>query len=215
MQCICVVSGSATPVLTALPWLPPAQDAPETLERFLASEQDLSARRNAFVMLAQHATDRAVRYLYEHVDQVTGWGDILQMAVLELLRKVCAKSPAEKGRHMKVILTLLQSQYAAVVYECACTLTALSQAPTAVRAAAGCLCQLLVSQSDNNVKLIILDRLSELKERHREVLQVRTGTGQHAGRIVAHCRLLPHRYNLDRLTHTLLPTSCEWAQAIL
>ena len=33
------------------------------------------------------------------------------------------------------------------------------QAPTAIRAAANCFCQLLVSQSDNNVKLIVLDRL--------------------------------------------------------
>ena len=33
------------------------------------------------------------------------------------------------------------------------------QAPTAIRAAANCFCQLLVSHSDNNVKLIVLDRL--------------------------------------------------------
>lgn len=39
------------------------------------------------------------------------------------------------------------------------TLVSLSSAPTAVRAAANCFCQLLVSHSDNNVKLIVLDRL--------------------------------------------------------
>lgn len=39
------------------------------------------------------------------------------------------------------------------------TLVQLSSAPTAVRAAANCFCQLLVSHSDNNVKLIVLDRL--------------------------------------------------------
>lgn len=64
------------------------QDAPEMIERFLATEQDVSSRRNAFMTLAAHAQDRAVRYLYEHVDQITGWGDIMQMAVLELIRKV-------------------------------------------------------------------------------------------------------------------------------
>lgn len=56
-----------------------------------------------------------------------------------------------------------------MVYECAVTLVSLSSAPTAVRAAANCYCQLLVSQSDNNVKLIVLDRLVELKAKHREV----------------------------------------------
>ena len=43
--------------------------------------------------------------------------------------------------------------------------------PTAIKAAANCYCQLLVSQSDNNVKLIVLDRLAELKQNHRYVMQ--------------------------------------------
>lgn len=146
-------------------------DAPELIEKFLAQEQDLSAKRNAFLMLANHATDRAVRYLYQHLEQLPNWGDILQMAVLELIRKVCRTSPGEKGRYIKVILALLQSTSTAVVYEGAVTLVSLSQAPTAIRAAANCYCQLLVSQSDNNVKLIVLDRLQELKEKHREVMQ--------------------------------------------
>ena len=67
--------------------------------------------------------------------------------------------PEAKGRYIKIILALLQSRSTAVVYECAVTLVSLSSAPTAVRAAANCFCQLLVSQSDNNVKLIVLDRL--------------------------------------------------------
>ena len=63
-------------------------DAPELIERFLHSEQDMSAKRNAFAMLTAHAQDRAVRYLFEHLEQVVQWADILQMAVLELIRKV-------------------------------------------------------------------------------------------------------------------------------
>ena len=73
--------------------------------------------------------------------------------------QVCRTHPGEKGKYIKIILALLQSVSTAVVYECAVTLVSLSQAPTAIRAAANCYCQLLVSQSDNNVKLIVLDRL--------------------------------------------------------
>ena len=73
--------------------------------------------------------------------------------------QVCRVNPGEKGKYIKIILSLLQSTSTAVVYECAVTLVGLSQAPTAIRAAANCYCQLLVSQSDNNVKLIVLDRL--------------------------------------------------------
>ena len=84
---------------------------------------------------------------------------------------MCRTSPGEKGKYIKIILALLQSSSTAVVYECAVTLVSLSQAPSAIRAAANCYCQLLVSQSDNNVKLIVLDRLQELKDKHREVMQ--------------------------------------------
>ena len=221
-------------------------DAPELIEKVLQTEQDLSTKRNAFQMLCNHAQDRAVAYLLSQADNVVHWGDILQMAVLELIRKVvpsrctsvlhvcriasledprstdddclvppncctsslamlgwsatswqfqsacrvawnscpalltacgcgnaqvCRANPGEKGKYIKIILALLQSVSTAVVYECAVTLVSLSQAPTAIRAAATCYCQLLVSQSDNNVKLIVLDRLQELKERHREVMQ--------------------------------------------
>ena len=47
----------------------------------------------------------------------------------------------------------------------------MSSAPTAIRAAANCYTQLLATHSDNNVKLIVLDRLAELKQAHREVMQ--------------------------------------------
>jgi vesicle coat complex subunit len=213
------------------------QDAPETLEQVLRSEQDLSTKRNAFVMLSSFAQDKAAKYLFEHIESISSWGDILQMAVLEMITKVgmhaacmhiaamlgpcvacmecagsaacsgrvreragglgrkwgggrgrkralgplhltplplpqvCRTNAAEKGRYIKVILALLQSSSASVVYECAVALVALSQAPSAIRAAANCYCQLLASQSDNNVRLILLDRLQELKEKHRDVMQ--------------------------------------------
>lgn len=63
-------------------------DAPELIERFLGQEQDLSAKRNALHMLTTHAPARAVTYLFNHLENLPLWGDILQMAVLELIRKV-------------------------------------------------------------------------------------------------------------------------------
>ena len=68
------------------------QDAPDLIEKVLTSEQDLSTKRNAFLMLCNHAQDRAVHYLLSQVDNVAHWGDILQMAVLELIRKVMSHS---------------------------------------------------------------------------------------------------------------------------
>jgi coatomer subunit beta len=73
------------------------QDAPEMIEKFLQQEQDTSGKRNAFAMLANHAQDRAVRYLFENIEQLVNWGDILQMSVLELIRKARAAAGGQPG----------------------------------------------------------------------------------------------------------------------
>lgn len=145
-------------------------DAPEMIEKVLSTEQDQSAKRNAFLMLFTCAQDRAINYLLTHVDKVSEWGELLQMVVLELIRKVCRTNRGEKGKYIKIIISLLNAPSTAVIYECAGTLVSLSSAPTAIRAAANTYCQLLLSQSDNNVKLIVLDRLNELKSSHRDIM---------------------------------------------
>lgn len=64
-------------------------DAPEMIEKLLSTEQDPSAKRNAFLMLFTCAQERAVNYLLTNVDKVSEWGELLQMIVLDLIRKVC------------------------------------------------------------------------------------------------------------------------------
>lgn len=145
-------------------------NAPDLIEKLISTEQDPSAKRNAFLMLFTSAQERAVNYLFTHIDRINDWGEQLQMVVLELIRKVCRANKGEKGKYIKIIISLLTAPSAAVVYECAGTLVSLSSAPTAIRAAANTYCQLLLSQSDNNVKLIVLDRLNELKSSHREIM---------------------------------------------
>ncbi|KAF7022594.1 hypothetical protein CFC21_035291 [Triticum aestivum] len=75
-------------------------DAPELVERALASEQDASARRNAFVMLCLCGTERAVAYLLSNAERVMEWPDLLQMAAVDLIHKVCRppNHRADKGR---------------------------------------------------------------------------------------------------------------------
>lgn len=146
-------------------------DAPEIIEAFLQNEVDLACRRNAFVMLCHCDVERAVLYLHQNIQQVPTWGETLQLAALELIRKVCRTNPMQKGVYIRIIFALLQSSAAAVVYESSNTLISLSNAPTAIRAAAQCFCQLLATQSDNNIKLILLDRLTELRKNHIQIMQ--------------------------------------------
>ena len=63
-------------------------DAPELIGNHLDGEQDMSCKRNAFVMLIQADQDRALNYLSSCIDQVPSFGDILQLVIVELIYKV-------------------------------------------------------------------------------------------------------------------------------
>ena len=58
-------------------------------------------------------------------------------------------------------------------YEAAGTLVTLSSYPAAIKEAASTYIELIVKESDNNVKLIVLDRLMDLRQStsHEKILQ--------------------------------------------
>jgi coatomer subunit beta len=143
-------------------WLVP--DGPELIANFLDTQQDMSCKRNAFLMLLHADQERALNYLASCLDQVHNFGDILQLVIVELIYKVCHTNPAERSRFIRCIYNLLNSNSNAVRYEAAGTLVTLSTAPTAIKAAVSCYIELIIKEADNNVKLIVLDRLIALKE---------------------------------------------------
>ena len=68
-------------------------DAPELIHTFLAAESDATCKRNAFVMLIQTAPERAYEYFVQNVyDQVAGADELMQLAVIELVRKEGVKA---------------------------------------------------------------------------------------------------------------------------
>lgn len=143
-------------------WLVP--DGPELIANFLDAQADMSCKRNAFLMLLHADQERALNYLASCIDQVNSFGDILQLVIVELIYKVCHANPGERSRFIRCIYNLLNSSSNAVRYEAAGTLITLSSAPTAIKAAASCYIDLIVKESDNNVKLIVLDRLIAMKD---------------------------------------------------
>lgn len=146
-------------------------DGPELINEFLLSESDISARRNAFLMLFNQDEALAIQFLANNMDDVAKYGDGFALLVLELTRRVCRRDPNQKSRFVRVLLEMLSSNSPAVSYEAAWTLVSLSSAPTAIRAAAMTYTTLLNSQNDNNVKMIVLERLEELKKNHTKILQ--------------------------------------------
>ncbi|KAH7920369.1 coatomer protein [Leucogyrophana mollusca] len=145
-------------------------DAPELMQTFLAAESDATCKRNAFVFLAHCAMPKAVEWLISIYDQLTGLDELLQMSIIEVIRLDCKNDTTHRPRYIRCMFELLNSSSHAVKYEAATTLTTLTQNPAAVKAAASCFVNLVIKESDNNVKLIVLDRLDSLRSKHGHVL---------------------------------------------
>jgi len=147
-------------------------DGPELIAQFLSMETDMGARRNAFLMLINENEEFAFEFLGKHIQEgITKFGDGFCLLVLELTRRVCRRDPNQKSRFVRVLFQMLSSNSAAVSYEAAWTLVSLSSAPTAVRAAAVTYANLLNGQNDNNIQLIVLDRLENLQIKHGKIVQ--------------------------------------------
>ncbi|KAG0697339.1 Clathrin/coatomer adaptor, adaptin-like protein [Suillus ampliporus] len=73
-------------------------------------------------------------------------------------------------RCIACMFELLNSSSHAVKYEAVTTLTTLTQNPAAVKAASSCFVNLVIKESDNNVKLIVLDRLDTLRSKYGHIL---------------------------------------------
>lgn len=76
----------------------------------------------------------------------------------------------EKAKYLRLIFDLLEASTPTVVYEAASALTALTSNPVAVKAAASKFIELSIKESDNNVKLIVLDRVDQLRQKHMGIL---------------------------------------------
>jgi coatomer subunit beta len=145
-------------------------DAPEEVERLLEEETDSATRRNAFIMTFDVAQPKALAFLARNMDRVLSFGDGFALVLLDLIRKV-ARADDRRARFVRVVTALLENPSPAVAFEAATTLTQLSSAPSAARAAAGAFTRILTKESDNNVKLIILDRLAALRRRNAKTLR--------------------------------------------
>ncbi|KAL6250981.1 coatomer subunit beta [Rhinocladiella similis] len=145
-------------------------DAPEMLHTFLAGESDTTCKRNAFAALMSISHEKALDYLTGVLDGVPNADELLQLVELEFIRKDAVQNQANKARYLRLIFDLLEANTSTVIYEAATSLTALTSNPVAVKAAAGKLIELSIKEADNNVKLIVLDRVEQLRRRNEGVL---------------------------------------------
>lgn len=111
-----------------------------------------------------------MEYVLNVYDTIPSLDEGLQMAIIEVIRADCKNNSANRSRYIRCIFELLNVTSHAVKYEAATTLTTLTQNPAAIKAAASAFVTLVSKESDNNVKLIVLDRLEALRSKHTHII---------------------------------------------
>ncbi|KAI1504500.1 Coatomer, beta subunit [Biscogniauxia marginata] len=145
-------------------------DASELIATFLEGESDATCKRNAFAALASIDHDKALVYLSAVFEGIPNVEELLQLVELEFIRKDAVQNTQHKARYLRLIFDLLEAGVSTVVYEAASSLTALTSNPVAVKAAAAKFIELSIKEADNNVKLIVLDRVDQLRQKNEGVL---------------------------------------------
>ncbi|KAJ2657370.1 coatomer subunit beta [Coemansia sp. RSA 1200] len=151
-----------------LPQLIP--DAPALVKTFLDTEADMVCRRNALDVLSANAPLVAVQWLKENARLVSSLDALLQLSVVDLIRRTSREFSGEKALFIRCVFELLNAPGSAVNYEAAATLVTLTANPVAVKAAASCYISLASKESDNNIKIIVLERLDQLRGRHEGIV---------------------------------------------
>ncbi|CDJ66918.1 Coatomer subunit beta, related, partial [Eimeria necatrix] len=145
-------------------------NAIEQTDQLLLMEGDASTRRAAFLLLLHYDTKRALLYIQQQQQQqqqnapeaaLVAMGEQMQLAVLELLRKVSSMKLQATPLLLRLVTSLLRVAPPAVAYEGAACILLLSPNAQRLRAAAAALLLLLLQQTENNIKLIVLDKLKE------------------------------------------------------
>ncbi|KAK3725090.1 coatomer subunit beta [Vermiconidia calcicola] len=145
-------------------------DAPELLQNFLDTESDNTCKRNAFAALQLISHEKALEYLSSVFEGIPNASELLQLVELEFIRKDAVQNQQNKARYLRLIFDLLEAKESTVMYEAASSLTALTNNPVAVKAAAGKFIELSIKESDNNVKLIVLEKVNQLRKANEGIL---------------------------------------------
>ena len=153
-------------------------DAHPQMLALLDTETDLSTKRNVLIYLFEADPEASLRFINHSLAEseengVLGNADILQLVVLEQIKKVTKANPLEKGKYIKAIFNIADTTKSqSVLFESAVAILQLTSMPQPVKHAISTLLKLLNDQSaENNTKLIVLERLSELKLSFSKLLQ--------------------------------------------
>ncbi|RKP19269.1 ARM repeat-containing protein, partial [Rozella allomycis CSF55] len=147
-------------------------DASELIVSFVRGESDKMSKRNGFNMLVEIDKREAIKYLLESREEIKGYDSLMQMAILELIKKDDEAEQGEKMVYMKILIDLISSSgSSAVRFDAANILLRLTSNGSAVKEVGRLYVELAIKEGDNNVKLIVLNKFKELKDRFKSQVE--------------------------------------------
>lgn len=146
-------------------------DAPELIYSFLVEEFDSVCKRNAFVCLSDLSRDATLLYIQDNIHQIETLDSLLQLAFVEFIRKDAQTAVNLRQQYVLLVSEIIESSSNVVVYEAAITLISLSASSDSMILAGNKFVELATKEADNNVKIITLERISELNRKSPGLLQ--------------------------------------------
>lgn len=190
-------------------------DLEEKLQNILEKETDLTTKRNAFSLYFRVNREKCLEFLLDAVleEEHESFGDILQLAVLKDLQESVVKHPKDASKMMKVIKQFQNSRFNAVLYEVASSLIKFNQNEESLKIAMSILHQILKNNTDNNVKLLILDQYDLIRRRNPKLMAddfisvlkvVFTGDYELRKRFMAFCSTFVNTRNYSEVKRLLV-----------
>ena len=150
-------------------------DAKDIIYTFLEGETDPVCKRNAFIGVAELDRESALKYLEENIVDIEKVDPLLQSAFVEFIRKDATNTPSLKSQYVSLLLDLLCTTiHDDVVFETALALPVLTSDSSILSTCVSKLTDLADRVSDNNVKLIVLDRVQDINNTNPGALEERT-----------------------------------------
>ncbi|EPX74303.1 coatomer beta subunit [Schizosaccharomyces octosporus yFS286] len=137
-------------------------DAASLIEDVLVVETEGTCKRNALIVLCTIDPEHAAMWLTNNFDHITSLNASSLLIVIEFIRKIVIVNSPDKTKYFSLLLELLHVNSSSVVFEASTSLMNMTTNIQIIKTAASRLLDLATREADNNAKLIMLDRISDL-----------------------------------------------------
>lgn len=138
---------------------------PKLISEYLLKENDDYCKRAALQALLEIAPDEAKLFLHSsNISDIHCMNASIQLIFVELIQRLFKKGSEDSEICIQILTSLIKSSSSpSVRYQAAATLMRFSRDPEAVKLSASSFINICAKESDNNIKLITLDSLLNLR----------------------------------------------------